>query len=221
MKSNSVLSVLKEGSIISTRFGTRNTWYPNTVCRIKNNHVYIPLIQSYLQNIIMPGSDLIIKYTCDHFEYIFEGVVCEIVADYPSYVVLKINKSEEIMNSRYFQRYDTYLASSVRPNGGTDFIFSIIINISLTGIAFISKHEFDYSEDNEVGILIPGRQKIYGKGKIIRKSAKEHYFEYSMQFTDMDDLNNNILSDYLTQLETDVLNLLEDYEHNFKGKLKG
>jgi len=218
VKSKSVISVLKEGLVINTRFSSRNIWYQNVVCKVKNNLVYLPLIKGYLQNIIMPGSNLIIKYSIENFEYVFEGIVCEIVVDDFAYIVLKINKSEEIINSRVFLRYDTYLAANITPCESSASIFSIILNISLTGIAFVSKYEFDYSEDNEVIILIPGHQRIYGKGKIIRKSTKNDCFDYSMQFTDMDDFNNNILASYLTQLETDMSDLQKNYEQNLKDR---
>jgi hypothetical protein len=177
------------------------------------------LINSYLENIIMLGSNLVIKYANEYFEYISEGVVCEIAADETPYIVLQINKSEEVINTRAFPRYDIYLASNIKPFGSPASLFSIVTNVSLSGMAFISKYEFDYSEENEIDILIPGQQKIYAKGKIIRKSVKKEYFDYSMQFTDMDDLNNNILSDYLSQLEDDRVNLQSYYQENIKDKL--
>ncbi len=214
----SVLSVLKEGLIVSTRFSKSSTWHQNIIYKVKNNLVYTALTESYLENIIMLGSNMVIKYSNEYFEYIYEGVVSDISTESPAHIVLQINKSEEVINTRAFPRYDIYLAANIRPLEDPCPYFSIATNISLSGMAFAARYEFDYSEENGFNLLLPSQQKICAKGKIIRKSAKKDYFDYSMQFTDMDDANSTMLLSYLKRLEEKANILRSNYEKSIKNK---
>ena len=215
----SASSFLKEGTIINTRIGSNSVWYQNIVFKSDGNIVCIRLLDSYLGNMIMPGTGFAIKQTNEYFEYLFEGVVTGIKADFPAYVTIYVNKADEIINTRVFPRYDTYLASNIRPYWDESPYFSIVTNISLGGVAFVSRHQFDYGEECDVSIYLPGSRMILCKGKVIRRNIKSDYTDYSMQFTEMNEDNSNYLSDYLESLGVKIEKLKSDFFENIKNRL--
>lgn len=197
MNAVSVSAILHTGSVISTKIGANNIWYRNIVYKCEDNMVSIALIDNYMENLIMPGTKMVLKQTNECFEYIFEGVVSNIQMEVPTQIWVHVNKAEEIINTRVFPRYDTYLASDIKPVCDEKKYFSIVTNISLGGIAFASSHIFDYGEECDVSIFMSREKTVLCRGKVIRRNNKGDYIDYSMQFVDMDEINNNLVSDYL------------------------
>ncbi|MCX8131291.1 MAG: PilZ domain-containing protein [Clostridia bacterium] len=217
MNPNFSSSILKEGLIVSTRLGSSAAWYKNIIYKCEEDKAYICLLESYLENIIAKDLKITLKLTNEFFEYLFEGSISDICPEYPSHVLMTIHKVEELVNTRAFPRYDIYLPASIKPLWEDTKNFSIVTNICLGGIAFLSKHEFDYGEESEVSVYLPGNQTISGRGKVIRKSVKNGQFSYSMQFVDMTEENSIILSNYLAELDEDIAALQVNFFENIRG----
>ncbi|RCX18322.1 PilZ domain-containing protein [Anaerobacterium chartisolvens] len=196
-----ISSILKEGLVASTKLGYDDTWHQNVIYRCVENIIWISLPQYYIQNIIMDGSKITIKYCNEFFEYLFEGVAFDIVPDYPAHVKVVVHSVHEIVNTRSAPRYDTYLPSRIKSCWKEAKYFCITTNISSGGVAFTAKNEFDYGEDTEMWIYLPDNQIINVQGKLIRKSAKNKLFTYSMQFSDVYGINSKLLSSYLAYLD--------------------
>jgi hypothetical protein len=196
-----VSTILKQGMIIRTKLNSSLTWYENIVYKIEANTVYISLKPSYIENIILPGMTMFLKYTNEYFEYLFEGIVSEIKPFNPGFITISVNKAEEMINTREFPRYEVYLASDITPCYSETSCFSIITNICLGGMAFLAKYQFDYGEETEVLIYLPNYETVKAKGKIIRRNHKTNYIDYSMQFIDMDECHSILLSKFVASLE--------------------
>lgn len=220
MNAASVSSILHEGSVVNTRIGINITWYRNIIYKCEGNIVHLALMEEYLKNLIMVGSKIVLKLSGEYFEYLFEGTVSEISTEFPSQIAVRVNKSEEIINTRVFPRYDTYLASDIVPVWDSKNYFGIVTNISLGGIAFVSKHSFDYGEECNVNIFIPNDKRVLCKGKVIRKIGKGEYIEYSMQFIEMDETNNNFVSEYLEEQAEIVERLKSNFHDTIKAHIK-
>lgn len=220
LNANIVSTVLKEGTIIRTKVGNSPAWYQNIVFKCEDDTVNIALIESYIENIIMLGTNISLKCANEYFEYLFEGVVSGINPEYPSSVTVHVTKASEMINTRTFPRYDVYLASNIKPLWDDSFHFAIVTNICLGGMAFLLKHQFDYGEDLDISVFIPeNSQSVCAKGRIIRRSIKTNFIDYSMQFNEMDEQNSIILSNYLTTLEENWITVQNDFFDNIKKYL--
>ncbi|MCX7923124.1 MAG: PilZ domain-containing protein [Clostridia bacterium] len=221
MNVNMISSILKEGMIVSTKISPNHTWYQNILYKCEDNLLYTSLINSYVENIIMIGTTITVKYANEFFEYLFEGVVSSINTDYPAHVVININKAEEMINTRTFPRYEVYLASTLKPIWFESSHFSVVTNLSLGGMAFLCKEQFEYGEELDTCIYLPGNANIVrGKGKVIRKNPKLHVIDYSMQFIEMDEDCSNIISSFITSLEDDYQKLQNNFFENIKKFFK-
>lgn len=212
-------SILKEGTLVSTKLGNCNAWYNNIIYKIDEDQMVMSLIDSYLENTIMINSHLDVKYSNEFFEYIFEGTVVAIEPKSPRSITILIKRAEELVNTRSFPRYDTYIASTVKLLWEDTLHFSIVNNICLGGMAFVCKRELDYGEEANVCIYIPDFEVICSRGKIIRKTRKNNIFNYSMQFVDMDEANSIRISDYLASIDGINSELKEAFEKNVKEKV--
>ena len=206
--------------LVSTKLGNSSAWYNNILYKVEDSKLTLSLKDSYLENTIVLNSHFNIKFTNEFFEYIFEGIVIEINPIPPSYVKVLIKKADELVNTRFFPRYDTYIASTLKMLWNDNLYFSIVNNICLGGMAFVCDHEMDYGEEAEVCVYIPDIETICTRGKVIRKSHKNNLFSYSMQFIQMDEANSIRLSNYLTSIDEQNSNLIDFYFKNIKDKLK-
>ncbi|MCX7749566.1 MAG: PilZ domain-containing protein [Clostridia bacterium] len=211
MSIESVMAILKEGATIGTRIIPDGIWHQNIVYKIENHTVYTSLLESYLENIIMVGSPIIIKLPLEYFEYLYEGTVTEIQPNYPGYVAITIKKAEELVNTRAFPRYDVCLGTDIKSPLNDNIIFSVVSNISLSGMAFVSKETYDYGDVLEIAVYLPNRSIAYAKGKIIRRNLQDTFNSYSMQFVYMDDKNSNLISKYMSTLEKKRLDMQQKY----------
>jgi hypothetical protein len=214
-----VSSILKEGMIILTRQGTNYAWYENIIYKCDRNSVYLALIDSYIDHAVMPGSQMTVKYANEFFEYLFEGTVSEIHLDAPRYISVKIIKAEEMINTRTFPRYDTAVPAKIRSSWSEADQYAIVTNVCLGGMAFLSKYSFDYGEECDVYIYLPGSVQVCARGKVIRRAEKNNFIDYSMQFTDMDESNNNLLSHYISSLEEKCSRMREQFYTEIKNLL--
>ena len=213
-------TVLKEGTLVSTRVGTSGGWYNNIVLKLEDQKISLSLINSYLENTILVDTNMSIKYTNEFFEYLFEGSVVDIDPNYPGVVTISIKKADELVNTRFFPRYDAYLASTIKTQYDNDLHFSVVNNICLGGMAFISKVELEYGEEAEVLVYLNKHDAINVKGKIIRKNKKANYYSYSMQFTEMLEESSNQLANYLSAMDERNCHLQNHFFECIKDKLK-
>lgn len=219
MNAAAVSSILKEGMIVLTRQGNNYAWYENIIYKCDRTSVYVSLLDSYIDHAIMPGSPLTLKCANEFFEYLFEGTVSEIHVDTPRYIVIKVTKAEEMVNTRTFPRYDTSVPAKVRSLWSETDEFAIVVNICLGGMAFISRYSFDYGEECDVFVYLPGSIQVTGRGKVIRRAEKNNFIDYSMQFIGMDEENSHRLSNYINSLEEKWAQLREHFHAHIKPLL--
>lgn len=208
---------MREGTTISTRLGSSLTWYRNIVYKSEGNCLYLALIEQYLENIIIPGSSISIKYINEYFIYLFEGTVCDIKARHPGYLTVRVTNAEEIINSRLSPRYDVYIAAAIKPGWDDKDCFAVITDISFGGLAFMCTYKFDYNEELEVSAYLPSGGIVTAKGKIIRKNQKNTIFDYSLQFNEINESDCSLLSRYLSSLESEISATYRQYLTDIKG----
>lgn len=83
MKKDVVSRVLKEGMVVNTKLKNGSIWIQNIVYKVEKHLVSIALLSEYLENIIMLGQSITVKYSSEHSEILFEGEVVKIRPEYP------------------------------------------------------------------------------------------------------------------------------------------
>lgn len=213
-------TLLKEGVVVYTKLSSSNIWHQNIVYKVENKSVSIALITGYLESIIMPGQTMVIKLTNEDMEYLFIGTISEIQPQFPSYVKVDIQSTKDLKNSRVFPRYDVYVAANITSDDSEDAHFAIIHDISLTGMAFYSKSDYSIaSQQLNLTIFLPNKNIIVAKGTIVRKISYDSYIDYGMNYTDMQEENNNSLYAFFSVLEKEKTKLRDTFLKSIKKHL--
>ena len=211
MNAEAVSAILKEGSPASTRIGTHPAWYRNIVYKSEGSLVHLSLIDRYLENVVLPGSNIYIKFFNEFFVYLFSGIIHNIYAGSPGYIIVQITECEEIINTRLSPRYDTYLPANLKPDWDSMHRFSIITDLSYGGMAFLCTHRFDSNEEVLVNAYLPFNQIFNTRGKVVRRNIKNNIIDYSMQFTETDETNCSLLSKYFARIDAEYTALYQQY----------
>jgi len=220
LKKDIVSKVLKEGTVVNTKLKNGDIWIQNIVYRTEKHMISIALLNEYLENIIMLGQTITIKYSSEHSEILFEGEIVKIRPEYPSYITIDIKDIKEVKNTRVFPRYDVYLGATVKIPDSPEERFVIIHNISFVGMAFYAKDFFEIDNDElDFSIFLPNKQSIRTRGKINRRSPKSDFADYGLQYTAMTEDSNNILSSFFNLVEDEKSKLREEYINCVKKHL--
>ena len=213
-------TILKEGVVVYTRLSSSNIWHQNIVYKVENNSVSIALIPGYLENIIMPGQNITIKLTNEDMEYLFIGSISDIRPQFPSLVTVDVKSVKDLKNCRVFPRYDIYVAAKIKSENSEEEHFAIIHDISLTGMAFYSKSNFSIANEQlNLTIFLPNKDIISAKGNVTRKITYESYIDYGMNYTDMQEENNNSLYAFFSVLEKEKSRLRDTFFKSIKKHL--
>lgn len=213
-----VSSVLTEGAIVSTKLYSGNVWLQNIIYKSENHLISISLLYEYMENIIMVGQPIAIKFSNESNEFVFDGEVVDIHPDFPGYINIHISAIKEIKNVRNSPRYDVYLASAMKIKDYDKECFAIVHNISLSGIAFYSKDDFHPQEENvKTTIYLSQGQTLNVTGRITRKKPYADFIDYGMNYTTNPD--NNTVSSYFASLEVKKTDLRSEFMNKVKKHL--
>lgn len=220
MAKDSINAILKEGTLVYTKLSTSNIWHQNILYKVENKTLTIALLQGFLESIIMPGQNITIKYTTESMEYLYSGTIAEIQPQFPSHVKVNIVSVKELKNLRVFPRYDVYLAANIKYENTEEDYFSIIHDISLSGMSFYSRDIFAIDDRQlNITIYLPDKSMIIAKGNVIRKTDHETYSDYGLKYTDMQEENNNSLYSFFSKLEEKKSKIKDSFFTSIKRHL--
>jgi hypothetical protein len=193
--------VLKEGLIIGMKVEDSVKWHDRIVYNVRNNNVDLVLDNDVMEDIIMPGNQIILKHTTEYFEYMMDGTVDNIAIEDQGRINLNIHSVNKSINTRAFKRYDIFLPSNIKCDGSKTSYFSIITNLSAGGIAFISKHKFENAKKSEISVILPSKKIFTARGEIVRAIEKSDFYNYGLKFSDTNDKEMNTLNEYLESID--------------------
>jgi len=149
LKKDIVSKVLKEGTVVNTKLKNGDIWIQNIVYRTEKHMISIALLNEYLENIIMLGQTITIKYSSEHSEILFEGEIVKIRPEYPSYITIDIKDIKEVKNTE--SSPDTmFIWCNRKIPDSPEERFVIIHNISFVGMAFYAKDFFELTTMNSI-----------------------------------------------------------------------
>ena len=203
MSKKNISSILRKGSSISTRIGLGIKWQENTVHKSTDDSITTYLLKSYVDNAILPGEKFYLKYSDGYYEYLFDGVVSNVSANSPGYIDINISNYEKHVNARNFKRYNIFIPSNIKSVTEKTSFFSIITNISMSGLSIITNHKLQKNTETEILLKLSNSNNLNLMGKITRICKKNNIIEYGLEFSKVDKQTKKKLLNYLVALEED------------------
>lgn len=205
-------AILGEGMMVGIKVGPDATWHGNVIYNVRNSSIRVAYIEKFMKGVALPGCPVLIKYSNDNFFYYYSGRITDMHLEAPGFITISIDNAEEILNNRLFPRYDVRLEAMLKSVWDDEVHTCTVTDLSYGGAAFVCSHSFDYNEQVEMSLRLPGNNILKVTGRIVRrKSSLIADIDHAMQFIECDAVNNKLLSEYFSQLEREVSNIYFNY----------
>ncbi len=174
---------LVEGSIVKSKLEKANDWIPNVANRIfsDTNEVEIALDERYLEALIMVGDNMQLTQTINGFEYIMECIITQIRIEPTRTILLKVNDVRKIQNFRKDERYSVNYATTIQSFSEETGVFGVVVNISVSGLAFVCRNNFIPGEMVRLSIMLPAST-FNIDAEIMRVTDTDKGNEYGVRF---------------------------------------
>lgn len=202
-------SILSSGSIIRTKH-QNSEWISNVVYKIYDNYIQIELTQDYINNLMLVGDKISLKFFGPKAEFLLDGIIDNIDINKSRLITININKINMFQNMRSYHRYDTYIISRVTVNR-KDQLFCIVTTVSSSGISVLSKLDFPLSSDAFVEVFVDSDNILRFEGEIVRKSVTENGYEFGIKFSNLDEENSSIVNNIISELKAKDNTLIKKY----------
>lgn len=207
MVQDSLRYIIQPGNTIYTRFFPNDEWIPNTIRDLDDNTLSINLNEYYFRKGVMVGDFISIRVSCPENEYILEGEITDIDI-YDTYSVnIFINNINIYKNRRKHFRYYAKLGASLKSNNSEKGTYSIVTNISLSGVALISKANINLNTQVYIDLFLSSKNIIPVNGVIVRKKALNYGYEYGIAIVNSDDTTHEKIRKLIDKLENDLLRM--------------
>jgi len=180
---------LLEDSIVKTKLQKSETWIPNIAYKIfpDANEIEIALDDRYLGSLVMVGDNIELTQTIDKFEYIINAVITQIRIEPTRTMLLKVKDINKVENLRKDERYSVNYATTIQSFSEVDGVFGVVVNISVSGLAFVCRNNFVPGEMVRLSIMLPAST-FNIDAEIMRVTDTDKGNEYGVRFlrTDRD-----------------------------------
>lgn len=179
---------LVEESIVKTKLGKANEWIPNVVYKMfsDEDEIEIALDDRYLSSLIMVGDDMQLTQTIEGFEYIINCIITQIKIEPTRTILLKVENVKKVQNFRKDERYSVNYATTIQSFSEENGVFGVVINISISGLAFVCRNNFVPGEMVRLSIMLPASTFTID-AEIMRVTDTDKGNEYGVRFLRTDE----------------------------------
>lgn len=196
--------VLQPGGIIFTQCFSNDEWLPNVIKSIHENIIEMNLNDYYFRQGVMVGDFISIRFSYSENEYVLDGQVTDIDIYNEYSITVFVNNINIYKNRRHQYRYYAKLGANLRVSSSEKGTYSIVTNISLSGVGIISKANINVGSPVLLDLFLSSKNIIPVKGSIMRKKALNYGYEYGIVVSGIDIGIQEKLKELLDKLETNV-----------------
>ncbi len=210
---NGVENLLQEKSIIKTRHPGSYDWVTTIIQKAYDNYLEIEQVEDYMSKVLMIGDNLLCKYSDEDSLYTLEATVHNIKFNTQS-VVLSVNNVKKMKNARCSYRYDAYLSSSLSTKENLNELYSVVTNLSHSGMSIITKGYMEIGDKINMSIYLSGDNIISFLCEIKWSDVIWPNNMYGVQIVEISDENKAKYEEYIKKLERKEKRLLSKYNKN-------
>lgn len=208
---NAIESLLPEKSIIKTRHPGSYDWVTTIIQKAYDNYLEVEQVEDYMAKVLMIGDNLLCKYADNECLYTLETTVHNIKFETQS-VVLSVNNVKKVENMRCSYRYDAYLSSSLKSEETIGELYSVVTNLSYSGMSIITKGFMKIGEQINMNIYLSGNNIISFRCEIKWCDVMWPNNLYGVEIVEIDESNRIKFEEYLKKLEIKEKRLLSKYK---------
>lgn len=179
---------LNNDDIIKTNLEKSNDWIQNIAYKVfsDENELEIAFDDRYLGNLVMVGDKMKVTKTIDGFEYLIDAIITQIRIEPTRTMLLRVENINKVQNLRKDERYSVNYATTIQSFSELDGVFGVVVNISVSGLAFVCKQNFIVGEVVRLSIMLPSSTFMID-AEIMRVSDSSVGNEYGVRFLRSDE----------------------------------
>lgn len=188
MEDIKITDFLQRGTPVKTQLPNSINWIPNVVFDTYSNKNEVGVIfdDRYNGSVIFEGDSIKLNFVDGKVQYFMETVVSSIRLEAVQIMALKILSISKMPNLRKYERYSVNYGANISGFDEPGGVFGVVTNISLSGLAFITRQMFLVGEVVKISILVPAGS-FYVDAEIVRCNETVKGIEYGVQFIRQDD----------------------------------
>lgn len=183
MEDIKISDFLTKGCMIKTQASDGMEWLANVVYNLyqDTDEIEIGYDDAYLNSLVMLGDAIKITYTQEAYEYILEAWITSIRIEPVKIMTVKVVSIKKVNNFRKDERYSVNYAATVQSCEELEGVFAVVINISISGLAFVCRNNFMVSDTVRLSILLPASSFVID-AEIVRTNETPKGTEYGVKF---------------------------------------
>lgn len=181
-------SFLVEGSTVKTKLEKSTEWIPNVAYKIsyERKEVEIALDDRYISDLVMAGDKMRVTQTADGYEYILDCIIIQICIEPRRLIQLRVENITKTKNLRKDERYSVNYATTIQSFSEEGGVFGVVVDISVSGLAFVCRNSFVPGEMVRLSIMLPSSTFTID-AEIMRVTDGAKGNEYGVRFLRTDD----------------------------------
>jgi len=200
--------IIPEFAAVEIKQKDQTVWAKSIVLNVHGGFIEVKQIEQFLSSAIMAGDILQCMIVDENSIYLMETSVYNIKLISGS-IVLKINDFKKINNERKDKRYNVLLSATFSEVGKMKECYSVVLNISMSGLCIITNCQLKQDDIIEVCINNPHSNLIFAQCTVkwlLNRGAKK---VYGLAITHIDDTNKFFLSGLINELEISERNKIK------------
>lgn len=175
--------LVHRGSPIKTQVQNSIDWISNTIVNVYEvtDEIEIVFDDRYINELILVGDAMKITYKENEWEYIIEAWITGIRMENDKIITLKVASIKKITNLRKDERYSVNYGAIIYSINADEGKFGVVTNISVSGLAFVTRESFLVGEVIKISILLPSSSFIID-AEIVRTMNSLKGIEYGVRF---------------------------------------
>ena len=194
---------IKIGDIIAFKHYQGMQSYFGLVCQINERTITIKPFKEPFPYSFFEGDPIAVTCKINDEIYFCECMIGDINIK-ELLIDLRMEGIKSNHDQRLCDRFPVSLYADIKDRGRKSLAY--VKNISIGGVAVVSKWELTIGQDVDIDILL-GKNFINLKGVVVRKASTQNYFEYGLRFTS---------HEFSTVIESYIQEFREDHEKTIK-----
>lgn len=192
--------IIPEYSTIEIKQKDQNVWVKSIVLNVHGKFIEVKQIEQFLSSAVMAGDTLQCMVIDEKNIYLMDSTVYNIKLITGS-IVLEVHDLKTLANERKHKRYNALLSATFHEAGKLKEHYSVVLNISLSGLCIITNCELKQGDIIEVSINNPDTTLIYLQCVVKWSVDQGQKKLYGLSIEDIDEKNKFLLTDLIDKLE--------------------
>ncbi len=199
----SPLKIVKQGDSIEFKhFGMFNL-IKATASDVTETSFRIQSTEKAIDTAITPGDSVMLYYTSgDH--YVISGEIGTVNKTDPLDLVIKVGKIEKFKDLIKEKKYCVSMNAALKIIGVPESKQASLKNISFGGIKADCREDILLEDIIDVTVYVDKNNKMPFKGRVVRKNRLNDKYEYGVEFSEMTESSNKLLTRLIYDIESRV-----------------